>query len=49
MKKYYAPICDITVVHSHDVIAMSGYEEELKFGAVFELVPTTGSFDDSES
>jgi hypothetical protein len=49
MKKYCAPICDITVVHSHDIIAISDYEEELEFGMIFEMVAVDDNPFESES
>ena len=38
MKKYYAPICDLTAVNSRDVITTSGDEGSLKFGRIFEMI-----------
>lgn len=44
MKKYNAPLCDVTVVCSHDVITLSGEVSELKFGTVFEMVAAGDGF-----
>ena len=38
MKKYNTPVCEMTLVHSNDIMTMSGGVEELKFGMVFEMV-----------